>query len=194
MLRMSRQTILVRCAASLVLYLVLAACASTKSETPYNLGVAAYKKKDYSVAATQWAKAVALDDTKAMNNLGFLLYNGYGVDKNVARSMELWRKAAATGESESQWHLGRAYETGVGAERNLSIAFAWYRCSIATVSENLTANTRDHATEVTILQDVQASLDNLQRSLSASQLEQGRALAAEYIAKYAKQAREQPHH
>lgn len=144
-------------------------------------------------AATQWSKAVAYGDTDAMNNLGYLLYNGYGVGKDIDRAIGLWRDAAARGESESQWHLGMAYEKGTGVERNPAIAYAWYRCSIATVSKNLAGDTRNHATEIQILQDAQGSLDKMQNGLSASDLERGQALATEYIAKYAKPAREQPH-
>jgi hypothetical protein len=173
--------------------LSVVSCASTPAETPYNLGVVAYKKRDYTEAAAQWSKAVDQKDTEAMNNLGYLLYNGFGVAKDTDRAVKLWRVAAAAGDSESQWHLGRAYETGVGAERSLSIAYAWYQCAIETASINATAPTRNHTTEAEILKDARGSLDKMRDGLSASDLETGRALAAEYIAKYAKAAPEQPH-
>jgi Sel1 repeat len=172
---------------------VVTSCATVPTETPYNLGVVAFKKRDYSEAASQWTKAVAHGDTEAMNNLGYLLYNGYGVDKDIDRAVKLWRDAAVQGESESQWHLGRAHETGIGAERNLPIAYAWYQCAIATVSKNLEGQTRNHTTEVKILRDAKGSLDKIKDGLSAADLEKGRALAAEYIAKYGKPAPEQPH-
>jgi TPR repeat protein len=109
--------------------LVVVSCATVPAETPYNLGVAAYKKRDYWEAAAQWSKSVARGNTEAMNNLRYLFYNGYGVNKDIDRAMKLWRVASEAGESESQWHLGRAYETGTGAERSLSKAYAWYRCA-----------------------------------------------------------------
>jgi TPR repeat protein len=168
--------------------LVVVSCASVPAETPYNFGVAAYKKRDYSEAAAQWTKAVAHGDTEAMNNLGYLLYNGYGVDKDTDRAVKLWRVASAAGESESQWHLGRAYETGIGVERNLSNAYAWYLCAIETASNNSTAATRNHDTEAMILKDAKGSLDKMKDGLSASDLERGRVLAVEYIARYGKPA------
>jgi len=148
--------------------------------------VAAYKKRHYTEAAAQWTKSVAFGNTEAMNNLGYLLYNGYGVDKNIVRAIQLWRVASEAGYSESQWHLGRAYETGIGVERSLSKAFAWYQCAIETASNNSTAATKDHDTEVAILKDAKRSLDKLEAALSASDLEMGRVLSAEYIARYAK--------
>jgi TPR repeat protein len=175
---------------------VVTACASVpkvpapsernRTETPYNLGVAAYKQKNYSEAAALWTQAVAQGDTEAMNNLGFLLYNGYGVAKDTHRAVELWRVASAASESESQWHLGVAYETGVGVERSLSKAYAWYQCAIATATNNASAANKDHKTEAEILGDAKGSLNKMKDGLSVSELELGRMLADEYIARYAK--------
>jgi len=168
--------------------LVVVSCASVPGETPYNLGVDAYKKRNYSEAAAQWTKSVAHGDTEAMNNLGYLLYNGYGVAKDTDRAVKLWRVASEAGESESQWHLGTAYETGIGVERSLPKAYAWYQCAIETASNNSTATTKNHDTEAAILTDAKGSLDKMKDGLSASDLEMGRAIAAEYIARYGKPA------
>jgi TPR repeat protein len=166
--------------------LTVISCATVPAETPYNLGVAAYKNRDYSEAAAQWTKSVARGNTEAMNNLGYLLYNGYGVNKDIDRAVKLWRVASEAGESESQWHLGRAYETGAGVERSLSKAYAWYQCAIETASNNSTAANKDHNTEADILRDAKGSLDKMKDELSPSELEIGRALAVEYIARYGK--------
>ena len=166
--------------------LVVVSCASAPPETPYNLGVAAYKKRNYSEAAAQWTKSVALGNTEAMNNLGYLLYNGYGVDTDTYRAVKLWRVAADAGESEAQWHLGGAYETGIGVERSLPKAYAWYQCAIETASNNSSATGKDRDTEAAILSDAKGSLDKMKYGLSASDLEMGRALAAEYIGRYGK--------
>lgn len=166
--------------------LVVLSCASVPAETPYNLGVAAYKKRNYSQAAAEWTKSVASGNTEAMNNLGYLLYNGYGVGKDVDRAVKLWRVASEAGESESQLHLGRAYETGMGVERSLPKAYAWYLCAIQSASNNSTAANKDHNTEVEILEDAKGSFDKMKGGLSPADLEMGRNLAAEYIARYGK--------
>jgi tetratricopeptide (TPR) repeat protein len=166
--------------------LAVVSCASVPAETPYNLGVAAYKKRNYSEAVAQWTKSVASGNTEAMNNLGYLLYNGYGVDKDIDRAIKLWRVASEAGESESQWHLGRAYETGVGVERSLSKAYAWYLCAIQSASNNLTAANKDHNTEAEILKDAKGSFDKIKDGLSVADVEMGRNLADEYIARYGK--------
>jgi TPR repeat protein len=168
----------------LLLSLAIVSCASVPTETPYNLGVAAYKRRNYSEAAKQWTKSVASGDIEAMNNLGYLIYNGYGVDKDTRRAIQLWRVAAEAGESEAQWHLGNAYETGIGVEGSASKAYAWYKCAIETASNNLNAARKDHNTESAILNDAKESLDIMKDSLSTSDLEMGRALAGEYIGRY----------
>jgi len=177
---------IVRFIAVILCGLVVVSCASVPAETPYNLGVAAYKKRNYSAAAAQWTKSVASGNTEAMNNLGYLLYNGYGVDKDIDRAIKLWRVASEAGQSESQWHLGRAYETGTGVERSLSKAYAWYLCAIQSASINSTAANKDHKTEAAILKDAEDSFDKMKDGLSAAEVEMGRNLAAEYIARYGK--------
>jgi len=119
-----------------------------------------------------------------MNNLGYLIYNGYGVDKDPARAMQLWQVAAQAGESEAQWHLGNGYEMGIGVEGSAPKAYAWYRCAIETASNNINANRKDHDTEQEILNDAKQSLDKIKASLSTSDLEKGRSLAQEYIGRY----------
>jgi Sel1 repeat len=176
--------------------LVVSSCASESkapapivrapTETPFNLGAAAYKDKNYSEAAKQWTQSVASGNVEAMNNLGYLLYYGHGVDVDTPRAIALWRVASYAGNSESQWHLGVAYETGVGVQQSLPKAYAWYRCAV----ENATNKSRKatNGSEAAILEHAKGSLDKLQRRLGASDLEAGEVLAAEYIARYGKPA------
>ena len=166
--------------------LEVVSCASVPAETPYNLGVAAFNEENYSVAAAQWTKAVARGSTDAMNDLGYLLYNGYGVGRDTHRAVDLWRVAADAGDSAAQWHLGSAYETGIGVERSLSEAYAWYQCAIETASNNSIAVGKDQDAEAAVLKAAKRSLYKMKGGLSASDLDMGRALAAEYIARYGK--------
>jgi hypothetical protein len=57
---------------------------------------------------------------------------------------------------------------------------------IETASNNSTAANKDHNTEAEILRDAKGSLDKMKDEFSPSDLEIGRALAAEYIARYGK--------
>jgi TPR repeat protein len=160
---------------------------SVGGESDYNLGVDAYRNKNYSEAASQWKKSVARGDVDAMNNLGFLLYYGYGVTKDLDAAIALWRAASFAGNSEAQWHLGNAYETGVGVQRDPVKAYAWYRCSVESASTKVRSK-QSFEVETGILKDSRDSLQQLGEKLSALELANGQALADEYIARYAKHA------
>jgi TPR repeat protein len=138
--------------------LAVVSCASVPAETPYNLGVAAFNEQNYSRAAAQWTKSAARGNTEAMNDLCYLLYNGYGVDRDTHRAVDLWRVAADAGDSAGQWHLGSAYETGIGVKRSLPEAYAWYQCAIETASSNSIAVGKDHDSEAAILKAAWRSL------------------------------------
>lgn len=101
------------------------------NETEYNLGVYAYRAKDYANARQHWHKAVVEGEVSAMNNLGFLLFNALGGPREETRAVSLWTTAAKKGHTESQWHLGDALEQGKGTGRDIVEAYAWYRCAVA---------------------------------------------------------------
>jgi hypothetical protein len=167
-----------------VLAALLCACAAAPAtETPYNQGVAAYKVKDYREAMVQWSIAAESGNIDAMNNLAFLMFNGFGAEARRQQAIELWRFAASKGQSESQWHLGNAYAEGSGVEQDLVSAYAWYRCSIES-AERRSRESGDK-TEDEIAQDARKSLVEITDKLSGGDLERGRQLAAQYIAQYA---------
>jgi TPR repeat protein len=117
----------------LTFILALAACASKPVEvSSYNRGVDAYRAKDFARAREQWSKSVEQGETSAMNNLGYLLFEGLGGPSDITQALALWQRAAKLGHSEAQWHLGDAYERGEGVPPSSTEAYAWYRCAIAS--------------------------------------------------------------
>jgi hypothetical protein len=86
----------------------------------------------------------------------------------------------------SSIRVTQPYETGIGVERSPSKAYAWYLCAIQSASNNSTAANKDHNTEAEILKDAKGSFDKMKDGLSAADVEMGRNLAAEYIARYGK--------
>jgi len=121
-----------------VIAIVLSACApGSEPKSTYNLGVDAYLSKDYAKAYSHWSEAAVHGNVDALNNLGYLAHNGYGVRENQEEAIRLWRTASFAGHSESQWHLGKAHEDGSGIERDLAKAYAWYACAIASATYKL---------------------------------------------------------
>lgn len=162
--------------------LVCAMQAATAEESHYNKGVEAWRTKNFAEARRQWEQSLASGGPdEALNNLGFLLYNGLGGEPNHAKAVELWRKGAALSVSEAQLHLGHAYEDGKGVGRNLVSAYAWYRCAIATAEKLSKAD----KTEAEIGKNALTALRQLTSKLSAQQVADGDKQAAQLIAKYA---------
>ena len=159
---------------------------STAAETAYNLGVAAWQKKNYVEAARQWSAAVLTGDLNAMNNLAYLYSNGMGVAHQDAVALSLWQSAAYSGHSESQWHLGTVYEQGLGVSRDLVRAYAWYGCALISTKRNAEGETAD--VEATIGADAESSLAALKGKLDNEQLARAEVLRAQLVERYGKAA------
>jgi TPR repeat protein len=168
-----------------LLVATLAGCVTApKRGNDYNLGVEAYRAKDYSAARKHWATAVKEKQTSAYNNLGYLLYHGLGGGTDHLQAVSLWFEAAKDGHSEAQWHLGKAFEDGKGTEQSLVEAYAWYRCAVA----NSQSAPKDDEAEAQIAQDASKALSMLLEKLPIEQLPTSERLAKQYIAKHGKRA------
>lgn len=169
--------------ASALCLAMLAGCALKPiKQTEYNMGVEAFRIRDYASAREHWTHAADEHNIHAYNNLGALLYRGLGGPADATRAVALWTEAAQAGEAEPQWHLGQAAEDGKGVTRNLSDAYAWYRCALVNAAR--TRATDD--VQEQIARNATESLARLQPRLTPAQREAGEALAQSRIAAYVK--------
>jgi len=74
---------------------------------------AAYKWFDLAAREGYWA---------ALNNLGVMYLNGYGVDKNEMRAFELFSKAAQELNATTLSHLADCYDQGIGTQVDKDMA------------------------------------------------------------------------
>lgn len=166
---------------SLLLAMSLNAAAESQDIKEYNLGVDAYRARNYTEARRHWSKAVDHGVRDAYNNLGFLLYNGFGGDKDAARAVALWRDAAMMGNAESQWHLASAYEEGKGTVRNQVEAYAWYECAQAAYRAE--SGGRRNDTEIT--RDIDVAMPRVLEAIPEERRRLAKRLAGIYIRLYA---------
>jgi TPR repeat protein len=137
---------------------MLGACASPPAaHSAYNAGVAAYRTKDYATARTEWQEAASTGDASAKNNLGYLLSEGLGGERDQAAAVRLWTEAAKQGHSEAALHLGGAFKDGNGVPKSDIEAFAWYSCAVASAR----AASASDGTEHEILGDANDALSRL---------------------------------
>ena len=103
----------------------------------------------------QLIKAAEKGDPEAQYKLGAAYSFGNGLPKNDIASVEWLTRAAQQGQNEAQFELGLHYLNGEGVENNEVEAYKWW--SIAADKGHIRA---------------QASLDNLEKKISAEQKSQ----------------------
>ena len=87
-----------------------------------NVGV----KQNYTEAIKWYKKAAEAGNSRAMNNLGVMYYNGHGVEQDYTEAARWYKKGAEAGNSTAMNNLGLMYENGLGVEKNIKEAEKWY--------------------------------------------------------------------
>ncbi|NVK43130.1 MAG: sel1 repeat family protein [Oceanospirillaceae bacterium] len=117
----------------------------------------AFEKQDYSAALGELESLSREGNPDALNMLGQMYENGWGVAEDPARAMELYKRGAnqghldsvnnlrrmknieyrkeleevepraKEGDAQAQNRLGEMYEFGYGVDRNALEAYNWYR-------------------------------------------------------------------
>lgn len=91
--------------------------------------------RDYSKALQWLQRAAGLGVARAQNDIGYMVENGLGLDKDVRRAADWYRAAAEQGWGKSQVNLGLLYENGRGVQRDLAEALYWYRLATDSSQE-----------------------------------------------------------
>ncbi|WP_444996113.1 hypothetical protein [Aliikangiella sp. IMCC44359] len=81
-------------------------------------GTCHFRNKDYDQSVILWRKLSTLDiidqelkelQISSLNNLGYLLFFGYGTEENKQKALAHWHKAVSLGHDEAEYHLCHAY-------------------------------------------------------------------------------------
>ena len=81
-------------------------------------GTCHYRNRAYGDAVTYWQQIPLLDPANAdeqalslhsLNNLGYLLFFGLGVEEDKSTALEYWQTATEQGHDEAVYHLCHAY-------------------------------------------------------------------------------------
>lgn len=91
---------------------------SNIAERLFYTGTCHYRNEDYALAAKAWKELSYLKNVESeyqylqidvLNNLGYLMFFGYGVPKEQNKALSFWKKAITLGHYESEYHLCHAY-------------------------------------------------------------------------------------
>ena len=80
---------------------------------PYEDGLAAFQRGDYSTALTEYRKAAEKGDVRAQMNLGTMYDNGQGVSQDYRQAVKWYGRAAEQGNATAQFNLGESVAVGI---------------------------------------------------------------------------------
>ncbi|MES2297282.1 MAG: tetratricopeptide repeat protein [Pseudomonadota bacterium] len=92
-----------------------------------NEGLAAYKKKDYTIALRELLPAAMGGNVQAQQKVWFMYANGQGTIRDLSEAAKWMRTAAEQGDVASLSELGAAYANGHGVAHSDVEAAKWYR-------------------------------------------------------------------
>jgi TPR repeat protein len=99
------------------------------AQSELKTGVTAYRAGDYKMALREFSKLAETGHANAQFNLAILYLTGNGVERDVARSVELHRKAADQKLPAAQHGLGVFYYQGIGVKQDYAEALKWFKCA-----------------------------------------------------------------
>ncbi len=112
-----------------VSFLIFGCDSQSSDDLKYKNGVDAYNRKDYETAYKELKPFAEKGKPIAQKNLGFMFYNGLGVQKDYKVAAKWFRKSAEQGNAKAQHNLGVSYENGHGVPKDYKSAVEWYRKS-----------------------------------------------------------------
>jgi TPR repeat protein len=103
------------------------AFASAAVAGPFEDGIAAFKRGDYSAAVKLILPLAEEGDATAQYNLGITYTRGLGVGQDYAEAAKWFLRAARQGAALAQFNLGVLYQSGLGVVQDYTEAAKWYR-------------------------------------------------------------------
>ena len=89
---------------------------------PYKKALAHLNYQEHGKAYEIWLGLAKEGSAQAQYDLGVMLHNGLGMDKNPIRSIYWFEKAAAQHHADAENYLGAIYKTGNGAPQDIEKA------------------------------------------------------------------------
>ena len=88
----------------------------------YKKGLADLNYQEYEKAFDIWLGLAKEGSAQAQFDLGVMLHNGLGIDKDPKRCIFWFEKAAAQYHADAENYLGAIYRTGNGAPQDIEKA------------------------------------------------------------------------
>ncbi|KGO15524.1 tetratricopeptide repeat protein [Clostridium botulinum] len=93
------------------------------------IGEMYYKEQNYKEAMYWYKKAAEKGNSTSMNNIGFMYYEGKGVEQDYKKAMYWYKKASQKGNFTAMSNIGFMYYNGQGVTQDYKKAMYWYKKS-----------------------------------------------------------------
>ncbi len=90
-------------------------------------GIEAYRAGDYETARREFSTLAETGNPNAQFNLAVLYLSGRGVERDLAKAIDLHRKAAGQGLVSAEHGMGVFYYQGMGVKQDYAEALKWFR-------------------------------------------------------------------
>jgi TPR repeat protein len=119
-------------------------------------------KTDLFKARQLYRLAAAKCNATAQNNLGLMMLNGHGGEKDLVGAFRLFEKAAMQGlhaDADAMGNLAGMYFTGAGTQTNVIEAYKWY-----VLYGEYTTDVKNKQQLLSLLPQVEKSLTSTQKA------------------------------
>lgn len=107
------------------LALGLAGAAMAQAPDGFSRAVAAFNSGDFATALAGFRQSAAQGNNAALNNLGLMYANGWGVAEDDAEAVRWYRQAADQGNVKAMYALSVMYSSGEGVPQDGALAMSW---------------------------------------------------------------------
>jgi hypothetical protein len=154
----------------------------TDIECQFYMGTAAYRNKNYEVAAAHWNYVIAAPlkyegeepfQTMALSTVTFLTYQGLGIKQDRNLAVKKWKDAVSKGDFEARRHLGMAYSDRNYRKIDLIQALGWYESIFIIQPDFEVLDESDQS----VYQDAEDGAKNLKLKLSAKDIQKAMVFA-----------------
>jgi TPR repeat protein len=98
-----------------------------------NHGMAAYNKKDYATARTEFTAAAKAGDARAKLSLAMMYIRGQGVERDFDLAVRWLREAAGQGDGDARMVLGDLYSRDIPSIQDYVKSYVWLTLALKKV-------------------------------------------------------------
>ena len=106
----------------------------------YEKGLAHLNYQEYEKAFAIWSTLAKAGRAQAQFDLGVMLHNGMGIEKDFEKSVFWFEKAAEQNHADAENYLGAIYKTGNGAQQNIEKALHYLKRAMQHGNETARLN------------------------------------------------------